>query len=220
VLAVLLLAGLAAAYVFRPVTPAVTRFFVFPPDKATFVMIASAAAASGAISPDGRTLAFTARDDAGKILLWVRPIDALAAQPLVGTDNAASPFWSPDSRFIAYFASGKVLKISASGGPPQTVSEPAGNRGGAWSRDGVIVFNTGQGLPFSRVSSAGGQASQALKQATGQESQTFPSFLPDGRHVLLYNPEQIPAVCSTPAADVCFSFVKARSWRKRSTRRR
>ena len=134
-LAVLLLAGLSAAYVFRPVTPAVTRFFVFPPDKATFVMIASATAASGAISPDGRTLAFTARDDAGKILLWVRPIDALAAQPLVGTDNAASPFWSPDSRFIAYFASGKVLKISASGGPPQTVSEPAGNRGGAWSRD-------------------------------------------------------------------------------------
>jgi Tol biopolymer transport system component len=164
----------------------VTRFFVSPPENATFVSGAGPGAIA-AISPDGRKLAFTARDAAGKTLLWVRPIDALTAQPLVGTDDAQRPFWSPDSRFIAYFVIGKLLKIAASGGPPQTVSVITGNRGGAWNRDGVIVFNGGAGRPLLRISSAGGEPSPALPLTTGQGGQTFPSFLPDGHHLLFYD---------------------------------
>jgi serine/threonine protein kinase len=171
----------------RATTPAVTRFFVYPPEKTTFVTF-NRPGTSVAISPDGSKLAFTARDASGKILLWMRPVDSLTAQPLPGTDEAAYPFWSPDSRFIGYFAQQKLVKIAASGGPPQTLCSTGvdGNRGGTWSQDGTIVFSTGPGKSLSRVSSAGGQPSEFMRLATGQTQYGFPWFLPDGRHLLFY----------------------------------
>jgi serine/threonine protein kinase len=173
----------------RQVTQSVTRFFVYPPEKTTFVTL-NRVGTSVAISPDGSKLAFAARDGSGKILLWVRPIDSLTAQPLQGTDDAAYPFWSPDSRFIGYFAQQKLLKIAASGGPPQTVCNTASGgtgRGGTWSQDGTIVFNTGPGGTLSRVSSAGGQPSEFMRPAKGQIGYWFPWFLPDGRHFFFYS---------------------------------
>jgi Tol biopolymer transport system component len=175
--------GIPATYLLRSTTLAVTRFFVLPPDKHTF----AAGGRSGTavvISPDGRRLAFTARDAAGRNLLWIRAIDSLTAQPLAGTDGAAFPFWSPDSRFIGYFSNSRLLKIDATGGPPQTVCTCNG-RGATWSRDGVIVLNNGQG-PLQRVSSAGGEPSPFTRLVAGQQAHGFPSFLPDGRHVLYY----------------------------------
>jgi Tol biopolymer transport system component len=137
---------------------------------------------SGVISPDGRKLVFPARDATGKTLLWVRALDALTAQPLAGTESAVNPFWSPDSRFIAFFAPG-----AANGGPPQTLcSSGGGNRGGAWSKDGVIARTGGPGNPLRRVSSAGGEPTPALRLMPGQVAQVFPSFLPDGHRVLFY----------------------------------
>jgi Tol biopolymer transport system component len=175
-------------YLLRTSAPVVTRFIVSPPENATFVIFGRSAA-EAAISPDGTRLAFTARDAAGKIQLWVRPIDSLTAQPLVGTDNAAYPFWSPDSRFLGYSTTGKLMKIAAAGGPPQTLCALSATnmvgRGGAWNRDGVIVFNSGPGTLF-RVSSAGGQQSPVGRLAPGQAAHTFPSFLPDGHHVLYH----------------------------------
>ena len=165
---------------------------MYPPEKTTFVTF-NRVGTSVVISPDGSKLAFTARDASGKVLLWVRPIDSLTAQPLPGTDEAAYPFWSPDSRFVAYFAQEKLLKIAASGGPPQTLCNTgvgalgvSVNRGGTWSADGTIVFNTGPARRLSRVSSAGGQPSEFMRLAKGQTSYVFPWFLPDGRHVLFY----------------------------------
>ncbi len=171
----------------RPVTPAVSRFFVYPPDKNTFVTFGRVGTGV-VISPDGSKLAFTARDASGKTLLWIRGIDSLTAQPLQGTDDAGYPFWSPDSRFIGYFAQQKLLKIAASGGPPQTlcVTGVAGLRGGSWSQDGTIVFSTGPNKGLSRVSSAGGQPSEFMRLAEGQTSYVFPWFLPDGHHFLFY----------------------------------
>jgi len=184
-LVVTALGGLAAGYLYRsPASPAVSRFFVSPPEKGVFVS-GGRVGASGIISPDGRRLAFTARDGAGKVLLWVRPIDSLTAQPLAGTDEASFPFWSPDSRSLAYFAQDKLLKIDANGGPPQTVCAAPTGRGGAWSRDGAIVFGSGGGT-LSRVSSAGGQPVVITRLAAGQVDHRFPSFLPDGRHLLFY----------------------------------
>jgi serine/threonine protein kinase len=170
----------------RSVTPSVTRFFVDPPEKTTFVT-SSRTGTSVAISPDGSKLAFTARDASGKVLLWMRPIDSLTAQPLPGTDGAAFPFWSPDSRFIAYFAQQKLLKIAASGGPPQTLCDTEGIRGGTWSQDGTIVYNAGAGRTLSRVSSAGGQSSEFMRLTKEQTGYEFPWFLPDGRHFLFYS---------------------------------
>ena len=170
----------------RAPTSAVTRFFVYPPEKTTFVT-SSRAGTSVAISPDGTKLAFTARDASGKVLLWMRPVDSLTAQPLPGTDDAAYPFWSPDSGFIGYFAQQKLVKIAASGGPPQTLCNTVTtSRGGTWSQNGTIVFSTGPGKALSRVPSAGGQPSEFMRLATGQTSHISPWFLPDGRHFLFY----------------------------------
>ncbi|HVS14949.1 MAG TPA: protein kinase, partial [Thermoanaerobaculia bacterium] len=74
-----------------------------------------------ALAPAGDRIAFTARDAAGALLLWVRELDDLVARPLPGTDNAGYPFWSPDGRFVAFFADGKLKKIDAAGGPPTTL---------------------------------------------------------------------------------------------------
>src|SRR5215831_7695365 len=76
-----------------------------------------------AISPDGRLLAYVAQGAEGKALLWVRPIDSLQALALPGTDDPSFPFWSPDSRMIGFFTSGKLKKIEASGGPPLTLCD-------------------------------------------------------------------------------------------------
>jgi serine/threonine protein kinase len=178
----------AVWYGSRTATPAkVTRFFVTPPDKSSFV-IAERPGAAAIISPDGSTLAFTAKDASGKTLLWIRPIDSLTAQPLPGTDEASYPFWAPDSRSLAYSMRTKLMKVAATGGPPQTLCSFLGptvvGRGGSWNKDGVIVFNNGPGEPLYRVAAAGGDASRVWPLPADHAAQVFPSFLPDGDHVL------------------------------------
>src|SRR5207237_4463733 len=126
-----------------------------------------------------------ARNVAGKVMLWLRPLDALTAQPLAGTDGAQFPFWSPDSRFIGYFTQDKLLKVAASGGPPQTLCVVNQGRGGTWNRDGQIVYGANTS-PLFRVSSAGGQPSAITRLANGVQDHRFPSFLPDGHHVLYF----------------------------------
>jgi eukaryotic-like serine/threonine-protein kinase len=188
VLATATAAATLAWYVARSSSPQVTRFFVSPPEGGSF-FVSLRTAAQGVISPDGRTLAFAARDAAGKVSLWIRPIESLTAQSLPGTDDATNPFWSPDSRFIGYSTPGKLMKIGPGAGPPQTLCELSGPtiaaRGGAWNRDGVIVFSNGPGQPLHRVSSAGGRPSPVGRLAAGQSPPVFPSFLPDGRHMLV-----------------------------------
>ena len=176
------LLGIGLAYIYRSTNPDVTRFFVTPPEKTIFET-GGRPAASAVISPDGRKLAFTARDSNGKLLLWIRSLDALAAVPLPESEDARFPFWSPDSRFIGYFTQTKLMKIDATGGPPQALCEAVQSRGGTWNRDGVIVFGTNGGV-LQRVSSIGGKPAAISKLAPGQAGHRFPSFLPDGRHFL------------------------------------
>ena len=130
-----------------------------------------------AISPDGRTLVIAATVN-GKRQLWLRPMNALQAQPMPFTEDAASPFWSPDSRYIGFFAQGKLKKVAASGGPAQSLCDSL-YTGGSWGRDDVIVFRDAGG--FNRVAAAGG-APVAVTKAKGVSSS--PVFLPDGRHFL------------------------------------
>jgi hypothetical protein len=103
-------------------------------------------------------------------LLWVRELDSLDAQPIVGTSGARYPFWSPDSRTLAFFADGKLKTVATSGGAVQSLCDAPLGFGGAWSRDGVIVFagNTAGGL--SSVSDAGGQPRQVTTQATSESA--------------------------------------------------
>lgn len=143
-----------------------------------------------ALSPDGRHLAFVATSESGQVQLWVRALDGLAAEPLVGTEGAQAPFWSPNGRSLAFFADGKLKKIDIAGGPavPLCDARVVPNAvPGAWSRDEVIVFNASTTMsPLSRVSAGGGTAEviTALDRRTGEAGHTMPSFLPDGQHFL------------------------------------
>jgi len=104
---------------------------------------------SFAISPDGRQLVFSASNE-GKSQLWARSLDSLAAQPLAGTEGGTSPFWSPHSASVGFFADGKLKRIDVVGGAPQVLANAAAvGRGGAWNRDGTILFapNPGWSCP-------------------------------------------------------------------------
>jgi eukaryotic-like serine/threonine-protein kinase len=136
------------------------------------------------ISPDGRRLAFIAAPAGGQTQLWVRPLDSLAAQPLTGTEGAIYPFWSPDSGYIGFFAESKLKKIDPSGGPAQSLCDAPEGRGGTWSRDGVIAFAPGVFTGIFRVPAIGGTPVQLTSPPTPGTSDRFPSFLPDGKHVL------------------------------------
>jgi Tol biopolymer transport system component len=173
----------AAAYLLRPQPPpASTQFLIEPPQKTAFVT-AGRTGTSVAISPDGRRLAYTLRDEAGKVQIWIRPLNALTAQPLPGTDDAEFPFWSPDSRSLGYFAKGKLMRIEP-GGPPQTVCGAEGARGGTWGPQGVIVFGGGVGNGLTRVSASGGEPIAITRPAQGDHR--FPTFHPDGRRLFFY----------------------------------
>ncbi len=180
----LLAVTFAAALFLRPAPDArAIRSFLLPPEKASFSFVGTGGGPP-AVSPDGRRLAFVASTSDGKSLLWVRPLDALSAQPLTGTEGASYPFWSPDSRFLGFFADGKLKKVEASGGPPLTLCDAPQGRGGTWNRDGVIVFTPDVSSPLFRVSAAGGEATPItqLDQSHHETTHRWPYFLPDGRH--------------------------------------
>ena len=172
----------------RSIEPAVASLIVTAPDGMSFTAGFRTSTVAPAISPDGRTVAFTAQDATGKRLLWVRPIDSLAAQPLAGTEGAAYPFWSPDSRFIGYSGFEKLFKVPVGGGIPitlATLDRGITGRGGAWSRDDVIIFNNGP-RPLHRVAATGGAVTTIGELVDGESGRAFPSFLPDGRHFLYH----------------------------------
>ncbi|HTK73741.1 MAG TPA: protein kinase [Gemmataceae bacterium] len=185
------LAALAVVH-FREEPPAAPpmRFQIpVPEGNKLYKGMASTTGMSVSISPDGQRLAFTTIAADNQRLIWVRSLDSPEARPLTGSTGASNLFWSPDSRFIAYAASGFVKKIDVSGGPAQNVCPlPAAFGGGAWGPDGTILFGA-RGLPLMRVSEAGGSAvpvAMSSKAKTGSASALSgqPSFLPDGRHFL------------------------------------
>ena len=186
-----LLAGLAAfalAYFLespRSQTPAV-RFSLDMPDNWTLAQRLGPTGGSPApvtVSPDGRYFAFVAtKSDGSTQQLWVRSLDALDAQALAGTEGASSPFWSPDSRFLAFFADGKLQKIDVTGGPPIALCETSDNRGGTWGRGGVILFAPSNATALLQVSAAGGAPKPATILSQGERVHLRPIFLPDGRH--------------------------------------
>ena len=129
-----------------------------------------------ALSPDGQHVAFAAAGANGRPMLWLRPLSSLTAKPLDGTEGGSSPFWSPDSRQLAFAADGKLKRIDLAGGPAITLTDTDMSLRGAWSPDGVILFPQARGL--FKVSVAGGPQSPVLAMP---ELAYYPSFLPDGR---------------------------------------
>jgi eukaryotic-like serine/threonine-protein kinase len=135
------------------------------------------------VSPDGTRIVFIVLRQ-GVPVLAVRSIDALEAQILTGTEGARFPFWSPDSRVIAFFAGGKLKTISAAGGAIQIICDAGMGLGGTWNHEGLIVFAPGVGQALAKTPATGGQPSPVTAL---QEKETYharPQFLPDGRRFL------------------------------------
>ena len=172
--------GFAVAWARRaPTPPPVVRFIIPNPEGLT-------AAGPPAVSPDGRIVAFDAADSSGKRQVWVRPVDTLEARPLPGTEGALRPFWSPDSKYVAFVAEGKLRKVPLSGGPAQTICDAPTGSDGTWNASGVILIDGQATDPIWRVEAAGGIAKVeiGLDSAKGITSVGWPEFLPDGRHFL------------------------------------
>jgi eukaryotic-like serine/threonine-protein kinase len=186
--AALLSAVVTASVVWLLMRPApavegpIVRFATSPPRK---IALGTTTGTAGiALSPDGRRLVFVASGNGATNALWVRSLDAVEPQLLAGTNGANYPFWSADSKSIAYFdtPAGKLRVVEASGGSPRTVCDlPASPaRGGTWSRDGVIVFGGPTGI--FKVSANGELPASLVAPQLPGETTGFPVFLPDGRH--------------------------------------
>jgi len=110
------------------------------------------------------------------------------AQPLPGTEGAAYPFWSPDGRFLGFFAGGKLKRVDTAGGEPQILCDATNGRGGSWNRDGVIVFSAAPNSPINRIGASGGAVTAVTKLDPRKSfGHNWPQFLPDGRHFLFYH---------------------------------
>jgi Tol biopolymer transport system component len=141
-----------------------------------------------AISPDGRKIVYIARVD-GRTSLWVRPVDSPRAQALPGTDGAAAPFWSPDGRSVAFFTGlSQLRRVDLDGGSATIHRRPALiGLGGAWSRDGTILFAANPSSPILRVPADGGEAVPVTRLlAPHQRLHAAPHLLPDDRHFIYF----------------------------------
>ncbi|MGH7599889.1 MAG: hypothetical protein ACREOI_26335, partial [bacterium] len=182
---VVALAALTLLYLRRPPVQAATiRFFIPLPEKSALIGFSR----NLALSPDGLRLAFTATDSSGRTRLWVRPLDALSAHALAGTDGASNPFWSPDNRYIGFYANTKLKKIEVAGGPPLTICDAVGIEGGAWNKDDMIIAALSGGSPIRLLPAAGGAVTVVTKLDTARKeiAHYAPCFLPDGKHFLYF----------------------------------
>ncbi len=141
---------------------------------------------SFALSPDGRQLVFVANNDAGTAQLWIRSLDTASARRLAGTEGAFAPFWSPDSRVIGFFADRRLKRIDLAGGALQDLADAPGPRGGAWNRDGVILFAPTTTSGLAQVIATGGPVTPVIESISGKRGlgPRWPQFLPDGRRFL------------------------------------
>jgi serine/threonine protein kinase/Tol biopolymer transport system component len=186
-LALSVLTGVTVFLLTRPQVepPPVIRFSVSPPDGTTFQPVPGSALA---LSPDGRRIAFAVVRGGRSGGLAVRSFDAAEPQILADTEGSAplAPFWSPDSRFVAFFSQGKLKKIDLNSGTVQVLCDAPSSAGGTWGPDGTIVFAPEISGGLYRVSSAGGTPTPVttLDPARQERSHRFPWFLPDGRRFL------------------------------------
>jgi Tol biopolymer transport system component len=163
----------------RGVRPQPIHSYLIPPEGAAFRLTGDEAAPI-TISPDGSSVAFGAGNK-----LWVQSLRTGASTPLASTDGAQFPFWSPDGRSIGFFAGGKLKSVEASGGPVQVIADAPTPRGGTWGKSGVIVFTADFRGGLSRVNAAGGPTTPLTKiDLKRHTTHRWPSFLPDGKHVL------------------------------------
>ena len=188
--------ALAALALRRPVADLrPLRLSIVPPAGTTFTPQDISATPNFAMSPDGSRLAFVASAPGARPQLWVQQLETAAAQPLPGTADATGPFWAPDSRSLAFYARGKLKKVSLGGAIPQDLADAAVDvASGAWNADGIIVFGRATGDGLFRISAEGGPAVPVttLDTTRGEGAHRWPQFLPGGRRFIFYVRSTIP----------------------------
>ena len=175
-------AGLAGWFAHQPATPQVMRSTISVP-----VTLELQNEGSLALSPDGRKLAIAGSTD-NKLQIFIRALDSTSLQPLVGTEGATYPFWSPDGQYVGFFGDGKLKKVPAEGGTVQTICPAEDGRGASWGPDDTIVFAPGPYSGLFTVPAAGGTPTELthIDGSAAGLSHRVPSFLPDGEHVLFF----------------------------------
>ena len=177
----IMLIALVLAYLWRPAPETNVRYStILPPTGSTLDFAVNYGVV--ALSPDGTKMVFAATGENGRSQLWLRAFDEPDPRPLEGTEGGRFPFWSPDSRWVAFSADGLLKKIDTRGGPPVLLADQGAGSGGSWSTKGQIVFAPGVFNPMLKVSSDGGATSVAVESDIS--GQGFPWFLPDGEHFL------------------------------------
>ena len=136
-----------------------------------------------ALSPDGKMLAYVAQVGGEKPSLWIRPLQSLRSRRVEDTDGASYPFWSPDSRSVAFFVPGKLRKLDTQLWSVENICDAGDGRGGTWNQRGVIVFAPDSLGGLSKVSASGGQPA-SFTTAGGTISHRWPEFTPDGKAVI------------------------------------
>ncbi|HET7217418.1 MAG TPA: hypothetical protein VFJ02_05195, partial [Vicinamibacterales bacterium] len=177
--ALLYVAGLRHAAAPAPARTA-RMTVTLPPDTT----LALGRGSSVALSPDGRTLVYAGRRRDGAVSLYTRPLDSFESTALPGTEDAANPFFSPDGRWVGFFAQGKLKKVSLGGGAPVTIADVRTPRGEAWTPDDTILLTPANNQGISRISPGGGPLTPLTTLKAGEMSHRWPHVLSDGSAVL------------------------------------
>ena len=185
--AAILLAAALLGTNLSPSQPApILRSYLPPPAEAGFDFTGDFAGPP-AITPDGSAIVFCARNTKDRDSLWMQSLSELSAKKLEGTEGASFPFWSPDGKFVGFFADGRLKKVGLSGGPVSFLADAPNARGGTWNRDNVILFEPDYRDSIWRISASGADAARLTKFEAGKHTtHRWPVFLPDGRHFLFF----------------------------------
>jgi Tol biopolymer transport system component len=185
-------AGWAVSHSGQPVEAKPVKLAINPPEGASFLSHSNLNGTTLgvpeiAVAPDGHAVAFVAALPGSQRMLWTRLLEDSTAHSLPGTEKAAFPFWSPDSRWVAFFSEGTLKKVPDLGGPVQVVANAGNARGAAWAPDGTILFALGN-TGFFRVAASGGPVTAVTKLDTSAQegSHRWPQFLPDGQHFVYH----------------------------------
>ncbi len=155
------------------------------PDNTTFILSDDDTAGPVTISPNGTYIAFVAMDKDGTKRIWVRALSESSARQLTGSEGGTYPFWSPDEKWVGFFADGRMKKAPVNGGPVLALAETPRARGGTWSDDGMIVYAPATQSALFEIPAVGGASRQITKIEVGvHTTHRWPVWLPGGKRFL------------------------------------
>ncbi|HXW07174.1 MAG TPA: protein kinase [Vicinamibacterales bacterium] len=168
----------------RPPDPLVVRMTLAPPYND---------ASWPRVSPDGRAVLFGRWKAAGQAELWVWPLDSLEGRPFTADGGRETPFFSPDSQHVGFFADGKLMKIAMTqDAVPEVLADVPYPRGGDWNASGTLLFASETGIDRINADGTGHARVTVYDTNMGENRHAWPEFLPDGRRFLYLNRSSDP----------------------------